>query len=153
MATSRDINATGVISSDFNQAFPGGSVNLSLEVTGTGITKSVEFFDGATSIGQDTSAPYEIEVAEDLTLGVHGMYAKVFINNEFNVSNIVTRYKSVNKFLILGTSFAIPGTIEAGFYDKFEGGVGQNISYLDMSQINEGDFRTSRICRCSVCNQ
>ncbi|MBT3547590.1 MAG: carbohydrate-binding protein, partial [Flavobacterium sp.] len=140
MATSRDINATGVISSDFNQAYPGGSVHLSLEVTGTGIT-NVEFFDGATSIGQDTSAPYEIEVAE-LTLGVHGMYAKVFINNEFNVSNIVT-VQVGEQVPYTGTSFAIPGTIEAGFYDKFEGGVGQNISYLDMSQINEGDFRTS----------
>ena len=39
MATSRDIDATGVLSSDFNQAFPGGSVHLSLEATGTGITK------------------------------------------------------------------------------------------------------------------
>jgi endo-1,3(4)-beta-glucanase len=138
MATSRDINATGVLSSNFNQAFPGGSVNLSLEVEGTGIT-NVEFFDGATSIGQDTSAPYEIEVA-DLTLGVHGMYAKVYINQEFNVSNTVT-IQVGEQVPYTGTPFAIPGTIEAGFYDKFEGGVGQNISYLDMSQINEGDFR------------
>ena len=138
MATSRDINATGVLSSNFNQAFPGGSVNLSLEVEGTGIT-NVEFFDGTTSIGQDTSAPYEIEVA-DLTLGVHGMYAKVYINQEFNVSNIVT-IQVGEQVPYLGTPFEIPGTIEAGFYDKFEGGVGQNISYLDMSQINEGDFR------------
>ena len=138
MATSRDINATGVLSSNFNQAFPGGSVNLSLEVEGTGIT-NVEFFDGTTSIGQDTSAPYEIEVA-DLTLGVHGMYAKVYINQEFNVSNIVT-IQVGEQVPYTGIPFAIPGTIEAGFYDKFEGGVGQNISYLDMSQINEGDFR------------
>ena len=151
MATSRDINATGVISSDFNQAYPGGSVNLSLEVTGTGIT-NVEFFDGATSIGQDTSAPYEIEVAE-LTLGVHGMYAKVFINNEFNVSNIVT-IQVGEQVPYLGTPFEIPGTIEAGFYDKFEGGVGQNISYLDMSQINEGNFRTTEyVDAASVTNE
>jgi len=151
MATSRDINATGVISSDFNQAYPGGSVNLSLEVTGTGIT-NVEFFDGATSIGQDTSAPYEIEVA-DLTLGVHGMYAKVYINQEFNVSNIVT-IQVGEQVPYLGTPFEIPGTIEAGFYDKFEGGVGQNISYLDMSQINEGDFRaTEYVDAASVTNE
>ena len=140
MATSKDIDVTGVLSSNFNQAFPGGNVNLSLETIGTGITK-IEFFDDATLIGQDNTAPYEI-VAEDLTLGVHGLYAKIYINEEFNVSNIVT-VQVGEQVPYTGTSFAIPGTIEAGFYDKFEGGVGQNISYLDMSQINEGDFRTS----------
>jgi endoglucanase Acf2 len=151
MATSRDINVSGVISSDFNQAYPGGSVNLSLDVTGTGIT-NVEFFDGATLIGQDSTAPYEIE-ATDLTLGVHGMYAKVFINNEFNVSNTVT-IQVGEQVPYLGTPFEIPGTIEAGFYDKFEGGVGQNISYLDMSQINEGDFRTTEyVDAASVTNE
>jgi endoglucanase Acf2 len=151
MATSRDIHVSGVISSDFNQAYPGGSVNLSLDVTGTGIT-NVEFFDGATLIGQDSTAPYEIE-ATDLTLGVHGMYAKVFINNEFNVSNTVT-IQVGEQVPYLGTPFEIPGTIEAGFYDKFEGGVGQNISYLDMSQINEGDFRTTEyVDAASVTNE
>ena len=151
MATSRDINVSGVISSDFNQAYPGGSVNLSLDVTGTGIT-NVEFFDGATLIGQDSTAPYEIE-ATDLTLGIHGMYAKVFINNEFNVSNTVT-IQVGEQVPYLGTPFEIPGTIEAGFYDKFEGGVGQNISYLDMSQINEGDFRTTEyVDAASVTNE
>ena len=140
MATSKDIDVTGVLSSNFNQAFPGGNVNLSLETTGSGITK-IEFFDGASLIGQDSTAPYEI-VAEDLTLGVHGLYAKIYINEEFNVSNIVT-VQVGEQVPYTGTSFAIPGTIEAGFYDNFEGGVGQNISYLDMSQINEGDFRTS----------
>ena len=137
MATSRDIDVNGVLSSNFNQAFAGGSVTLSLEVTGSGIT-NVEFYDGSTLIGQDDTVPYEIE-ADDLLLGVHGMYAKVYVNQEFNVSNIVT-IQVGEQVPYLGTSFEIPGTIEAGFYDKFEGGVGQNISYLDMSQINEGDF-------------
>ena len=140
MATSRDIDATGILSANFNQAFPGGSVKLSLEVTGSEIT-NVEFFDGITLIGQDSTAPYEIE-ATDLTLGIHGMYAKIYINNDFNVSNIVT-IQVGDQVPYEGMPFEIPGTIEAGLYDKFEGGVGQNISYLDMSQINEGDFRTN----------
>ena len=29
----------------------------------------------------------------------------------------------------------IPGTIEAGHFDSYEAGVGQNISYYDSSQI------------------
>ena len=151
MATSRDIDATGVLSANFNQAYPGGSVTLSLDVTGNGIT-SVEFFDGSTLIGQDSTAPYEIQ-ATDLALGIHGMFAKIYINNNFNVSNIVT-VQVGNQVPYLGTSFDIPGTIEAGLYDKFEGGIGQNISYLDISQINEGDFRTGEyVDAASVTNE
>tara|TARA_B110000003_G_scaffold53347_1_gene53105 strand:+ start:52851 stop:57629 length:4779 start_codon:yes stop_codon:yes gene_type:complete len=149
MSTSKDINATGVLSSNFNQAFAGGSVDLLLEVTGSGIT-NVEFFDGSTLIGQDNTAPYEIE-ASDLSLGVHGMYAKVFINNEFNVTNTVT-IQVGEQVPYLGMPFEIPGTIEAGFYDQFEGGVGQNISYLDMSQINQGDFRTTEYVDAVIVN-
>ena len=64
------------------------------------------------------------------------------LSNDFNVSNIVT-IQVGDQVPYEGMPFEIPGTIEAGLYDKFEGGVGQNISYLDMSQINEGDFRTN----------
>ena len=35
----------------------------------------------------------------------------------------------------------IPGTIESGKYDYFEGGLGQNITYFDNSLSNEGTFR------------
>ena len=116
MATNRDIDANGVLSSNFYQAYPGGSVTLSLDVTGSGVT-NVEFFDGTTLIGQDATAPYEIE-APNLALGIHGMYAKIYINNNFNVSNIVT-IQVGDQVPYQGTSFEIPGTIEAGLYDKF----------------------------------
>jgi hypothetical protein len=36
----------------------------------------------------------------------------------------------------------VPGIIQAGNYDEFEGGNGQNISYLDLSNGNNGDYRT-----------
>ncbi|MDP5092200.1 MAG: glycosyl hydrolase, partial [Polaribacter sp.] len=84
MRTNRDIDATGVLSSDFTQAFPNGSVNLSATVTGNGVTK-VEFYDGSTKLGEDTTAPYEFK-ADNLTLGVHGFFAKVYINDQFNVT-------------------------------------------------------------------
>jgi hypothetical protein len=138
MKTSRDIVVSGVLSSDFHQAFPGGSVNLSAEITGEGVTK-VEFFDGANAIGESTSAPYEIK-ATNLTLGVHGFYAKVFINDQFNVTNIVT-IQVGEQVPYSGTPIVIPGTIEPGFYDKFQGGIGQNIAYVDNSIGNNGDFR------------
>ena len=86
MATSKDANVSGMMSSDFNQAFPNGSVNLAVQTEGSGITK-VEFYDGATLLGEDTASPYEMK-ASNLALGIHGMYAKVYNGTAFNVSNI-----------------------------------------------------------------
>ena len=139
MKTNRDIDVSGVLSSDFEQAFPNGSVNLSVSTTGGNVTK-VEFFDGSTSIGEDTSEPYQFK-ADNLTLGVHGFYAKVYVDAQFNVTNIV-EVQVGEQVPYTGTPIAIPGVVEAGFYDKFEGGIGQNISYVDTSIGNNGDFRT-----------
>ncbi|MFK7980743.1 MAG: glycosyl hydrolase [Saprospiraceae bacterium] len=139
MVTSRDVDVSGVIASDFTQAYPNGSVNLTATVSGSGVTK-VEFFDGNTLIGTDTDAPYEIKAA-NLTLGLHGMYAKIFQSDEFNTTNIIT-VQVGEQVPYSGTPFVIPGTIEGGNYDKFEGGVGQNISYVDVDQSNQGDYRT-----------
>jgi endo-1,3(4)-beta-glucanase len=139
MKTNRDVDVIGVITSDFPQAFPNGSVNLLTAITGAGITK-VEFFDGATLIGEDTTPPYEFKV-ENLTFGVHGFYSKIFVNNEFNVTNTVN-VQVGEQVPYLGSPILIPGVIEAGFYDTFEGGNGQNISYVDTSIGNNGNFRT-----------
>ena len=140
MKTNRDIDITGVISSDFLQAFPNGSVNLLTTINGTGVTK-VEFFDGAILIGEDIAAPYEFKV-EKLTFGVHGFYSKIYVNNEFNVTNTVN-IQVGEQVPYVGSPILIPGVIEAGFYDSFEGGNGQNISYVDTSIGNNGDFRTN----------
>ena len=139
MKTNRDLDVSGVLSSDFAQAFPNGSVNLTATVSGSGITK-VEFFDGTTSIGEDASAPYELKAA-NLGLGIHGFYAKVYVNNQFSVTNIV-EVQIGEQVPYLGSPNTIPGEIEAGFYDKFEGGIGQGITYVDTSVGNNGDFRT-----------
>lgn len=139
MATSRDISATGVLSSDFNRAYANGSVNLLVDADGDGITK-VEFFDGNTLLTAKTEAPYTHK-EENLSLGVHGMYAKVYVGENFNVTNSIS-VQVGEQVPYLGMAFEIPGVIEPGNYDKFEGGVGQGISYVDVSQNNEGDFRT-----------
>ncbi len=139
MKTNRDIEVSGVLSSDFAQAFPSGSVNLSAIINGSNVTK-VEFFDGTTLIGEDTTAPYQLK-ADNLTLGVHGFYAKVYVNTQFDVTNII-EVQVGEQVPYLGTPHSIPGEIEAGFYDKFEGGSGQGIAYVDTSVGNNGDFRT-----------
>jgi len=139
MATSVDVAVSGVLSSDFSQAYAGGTVNLSVQTTGVGITK-IEFFDGNTSIGEVTDAPYVLKTP-NLQLGIHGIYAKLFVGENFNVSNIIS-IQVGEQVPYLGTALNIPGVIEAGNYDKFQGGVGQGISYVDVSQNNEGDYRT-----------
>jgi len=140
MATNRDASASGEISASFTQAFANGSIDLTVNTSGTGITK-VEFFDGTTLLGSTTTAPYQFK-AENLTLGVHGMYAKVYVDANFSVTNIV-KIQVGEQMPYLDVAFSIPGIIEPGNYDKFEGGIGQNISYVDGSQNNEGDYRTN----------
>ncbi|HEX8268839.1 MAG TPA: glycosyl hydrolase [Flavobacterium sp.] len=150
MATSRDIDASGVLTADFYQAYPNGSVNLMATVTGTGITK-VEFFDGQISIGEDLTAPYEMQ-ADNLTLGVHGMYAKVYIGSQFEMTNTIS-VQVGEQVPYLGNRFEVPGAIQAGNYDSFEGGIGQNISYNDTSTNNEGTYRESEYVDAAVDTQ
>ena len=138
MKTSKDVNVSGVLTSNFSQAFPNGSVDLSVNTTGSNVTK-VEFFDGSTKIGEVSTAPYELK-AEGLTLGIHGFYAKVYENTAFNVTNIV-EVQVGEQVSYLGNPHIIPGEIEVGHYDIFEGGIGQSISYVDTSVGNNGTFR------------
>lgn len=147
MATSRDIAVSGVLSSDFPQAYSNGSVNLLATVEGTGITK-VEFFDGNNLIGTDLLAQYN-QKAGNLELGVHNMYAKIYIDNLFSVTNIIS-IQVGSQVPYLGVAFEIPGTIDAGNYDAFEGGPGQGISYVDVSKANEGSFRMAEYVDASL---
>jgi hypothetical protein len=64
----------------------------------------------------------------------------MFSGSEFGLTNFVT--------IVVGEQLAynnsqnnIPGIIEPGKYDIFEGGLGQNISYFDNSLNNEGTYR------------
>ena len=137
MATNRDVDISGSISSNFDRAGKDGSVNLTAIPDGQNISK-VEFIDGSELLGEVTSAPYEIK-AENLELGIHGFYAKIYQEDDFAVSNIVS--VQVGEQLPYEEIHTLPGTIEAGHYDKFEGGSGQGVSYLDVSDQNEGGFR------------
>ncbi|NND35417.1 MAG: carbohydrate-binding protein, partial [Saprospiraceae bacterium] len=138
MATNRDINVSGALTSDLYQVNENDSVALTTATTGTGITK-VEFYDDNVLLGEDTTAPYTFNTP-NLALGVHSMYAKVFVNTAFNVTNVI-KIQVGDQLPYTGTPNPIPGTIEAGLYDIYEGGNGQNISYFDSSIDNQGGFR------------
>ena len=95
--------------------------------------------DGTTSLGSVVNEPFTWTAA-NLSLGVHSFYAKVFDGAKFNVSNIA-EVQVVSQLPYGGVAWAIPGNIEAGKYDIYEGGKAQNISYFDITTENSGDFR------------
>ena len=138
MGTNKDVAITGVLTSSFESAYANGSVALSVEVAAGNVSK-VEFYDNGKLIGEDASAPYEIE-ATNLSLGKHGMYSKIYDGANFNVSNSVDIIVGEQQ-PYSGSAIQIPGTFEAGHYDSFEGGNASGISYVDISTVNEGDFR------------
>ena len=148
LTTSRDVDVSGTLSSDFYQAYSGGSVNLSYSTENTDITK-VEFYDGTSLVSTDSTAPYQAQ-PNNLSLGVHSMYAKVYVGAEHNVSNSISI--QVGDQVPYTAVHSIPGIIEAGHFDTYEGGVGQNISYFDSSQNNEGNARLDEYVDASTDN-
>ncbi len=138
MRTSKDSKITGVLTSSFQQAYINGSVKLDV-LASDGTPTKIEFMDGIVSLGTLTSAPYVWE-ASNLSLGMHSFYAKVYDGEKFNTTNSVD-VQVGNQLPFGGTASVIPGLIEAGKFDVFEGGKGQNISYLDLTTANSGDYR------------
>jgi hypothetical protein len=147
MATSKDISINGILSASFPEAYPGGSVELSLSISG-GTPSQVELVDGDNVIGQISQAPFTFQ-ATNLGVGKHSFYARIYDGSNLAISNLVTVIVG-EQLPYLGLPSNIPGTIEAGHFDIYEGGVGQGISYIDVSQNNEGDFRTSEYIDASM---
>lgn len=138
MVTSNDVDIESELTTSFTQAFVNGSVDLKLTITKGEPTK-VEFFRGTQMIGSMTEGPFELK-ADNLPLGVHNFYAKIFEGDKLGVSNVVSVVVG-EQVPFMGTPWPIPGTIEAAHFDVFEGGRGQGITYSDVSAANEGDFR------------
>ena len=88
----------------------------------------------------------------NINSGLHSLYAKAYVENAYETSNTVTVQGGVQE-PYLGNPFQIPGIIHAGNFDTFEGGLGQNISYFDTSQDNEGNFRTDEYVDASIDNE
>jgi len=151
MATNKDLNVAGVISSNKEMANENESVELSLSTVGAEITK-VEFYENDVLLGEDTAAPYHFN-SSNLGFGVHNFYTKIYVNSDFNLSNVIS-VQVGDQVPYSGVNHVIPGVIEAGHYDTFEGGNGQNISYLDTSINNQGNFRvTEYVDALSVANE
>ena len=138
LVTSLDGRYSGTITSSFAQAYVGGSVKLDAIISGGTPTK-VEFMNGATLLRTLTTAPYTIS-ATNLQLGMHNFYAKIYDGDKISVTN-TAQVLVGNKIPYDGTASSIPGTIEVGKYDRFEAGIGQGITYFDVTTANTGNFR------------
>jgi endoglucanase Acf2 len=138
MVTSLDSQLTGIISSLFQKAYVGGSVELNVSQL-NGKPDKIEFMDGPVLLGTVTSEPYTFK-ATNLQFGVHTFYARIYEGEKFSVTNNI-QIQVGEQIPYNGIVSVIPGTIEAGKYDQFEGGKGQNIAYMDNTPANEGNFR------------
>lgn len=139
MATSKDVNSSVTLNSNLSEIDENGSVILTAETSETDVGR-IDFYNGNTLIGSDSSAPYTIEVS-NLATGIQTLYARMYLGNAFTTSNVITVQVGTQSSYLASTP-QIPGTIQAGHYDKFQGGNGQNITYLDLSQENQGDYRS-----------
>ena len=139
LKTNKDIDAKATITASATQVPRNGTISLTASVTGT--VTQVEFYNGTTLIGTRTAAPYTVTTAA-LPAGKPNFYAKAYNNTLYNVSNVVQVLVG-SQLPYGGTDWPIPGTIDAGNYDSFEGGIGQDVSYFDVNSWNEaGSFRS-----------
>ena len=138
LVTSKDISLSGLLSSSFPLAYAGGSVDLSLQLQGSG-ADSVVFYNGNQRVGAVIQAPYQI-TAGQLPLGRHTFHVRMYQASNFVLSNLVEVIVGEQVPYSLQPTL-IPGSFEAGHYDRFEGGNGQGIAYQDMTPINIGDTR------------
>jgi len=138
MSTNRGSNITGVISSEFYQAYVNGSVNLNVDSEIQNISR-VEFFNGSELLGEDMSYPYNL-TANNLTLGLHDFYGKVYSGLDFGLTNVIN-IQVGEQLPYEDNIVSIPGIIEPGKFDYYQGGVGQNISYFDNTVSNHGTYR------------
>jgi endoglucanase Acf2 len=138
MITNLDVDVEATLSSSFTRAYPGGSVELSATITRGNATK-VEFYNGSNKIAEAVQAPFSAE-ATDLSIGIHSIYARIYSGENFTTTNSI-RVQVGEQAPYGNNRPTLPGSIEAGHYDRFEGGSGQNIAYFDLSPGNNGDFR------------
>jgi len=114
-------------------------VELTLNVT-QGSPTQVVFYQGDSVLATVTQAPFTA-TSFSLPAGVHRFYARMYDGTRFAVTNLVAVTVGA-QVPYSGIPHAVPGVIETGHYDVFEGGIGNGIAYQDGSVANLGNFRT-----------
>lgn len=140
LKTSLDADIHGTLNSQFNQVYKGGSTLLTVDSLNETPSKIVLYYKSK-AIDSLSQSPYKFKV-ENLGLGLHTYYVKIFKDQVFSTSNFKT-IQVGDQIPYGGNRTYIPGIVQSGLFDEFEGGIGQGISYQDASSANLGDFRLS----------
>lgn len=138
LVTNLDVAVKATLNSSFNKAYPGGSVELTANIT-EGNPDKAEFYYGTQKLAEVLQAPFKAE-ASNLPTGIHSFYARIYEGDRFTTTNSIN-VQVGEQSPYQGTASQVPGTLEAGHFDVYDGGKGQNISYFDISPANNGDFR------------
>lgn len=140
LRSSKDIDVTAMLSASQMEIPANNNITLTANINGEGVTK-VEFYEGTTLLGTSTGAPYTLTTA-NLPARVHNFYAKVFVGTALEISNVVSVVVGA-QLPYQGNILSIPSQpLVPGHYDYFEGGIGQGISYFDVTPTNQaGTFR------------
>ena len=140
LKTSLDSDIQAHITSDFAQLYKGSTCNIYFDTLSVQ-PDSVQWILGSKRLKSMNQAPWNLETSA-MDAGKYTFYAKIFKGDALVVSNLFT--------LIVGEQIpynkaaaSIPGNIQSGLFDQFEGGAGQGIAYMDFSPANLGNFRTS----------
>lgn len=140
MVTSQDPPFSGSLSTPFPVAPVGGTVPLTVTVDGDSQSlNSVEVYNGTQLIATLTGEPYAFHTSA-LNAGRHTFYARL-IGAEATSFTGLTTVSAGEQVPFGGVPVELPGQLEAGSYDRYEGGSGQGFAYFDASPGNAGGFR------------
>ena len=93
-------------------------------------------------MGETVTSPYRFNV-QNLSIGLHDFYGKIYSGSDYGITNII-RVQVGTQIPYNHNINNVPGIIETGLYDDYEGGLGQNITYFDNSPFNQGTYRTDQ---------
>jgi endo-1,3(4)-beta-glucanase len=140
LQTSRDLPFSGVLETPFQVAPVGNTISLSVTVDGAAESVDrIELMSTDRVVAELSEAPYQWQTAP-LTSGIHRFYARLHGGAGVSLTNQVTVIVG-DPLPYAGVATPIPGTLEAGHYDRFEGAIGQGITYTDSTVGNNADFR------------
>lgn len=140
LVTSLDGDVQLSISSEFAQYYKGTDVSFQLDSISASID-SLRWMLNSKPVASQSVGPYAYSAA-NMPVGNYYMQAWAFKGGKVSLSNVLTVLVG-EQWPYKRASRSIPGTIEIGHYDEFEGGRGQGISYVDFGAANLGNFRST----------
>jgi GH18 family chitinase len=120
------------------------SISINANATDDGSVSKVDFYNGSSLLGTDTSSPYSFSWT-NVAAGTYSLTAKATDNTNLSTTSSVvsvTVTGSVTQSPYGGTVRSIPGKIEAEHYDLG----GEGVAFHDLTAGNSGNaFRTDNV--------